>query len=127
MHKGNIMKFTEGAFRDWGYEVAKAEFRDRIVTEEEVWNGASAEGKLLINDRDRRQRLPADPDAHGRLRRVRDAEPERRLPVGRVRGAGRRAGHGAGREHRRRDRVLRGDARHRAEVRRQGRHQSRHR
>jgi isocitrate dehydrogenase len=51
VHKGNIMKFTEGAFRDWGYEVAKAEFRDRIVTEEETWNGASREGKLLINDR----------------------------------------------------------------------------
>jgi isocitrate dehydrogenase len=51
MHKGNIMKFTEGAFRDWGYEVAKAEFRDRIVTEEEVGQGASAAGKLLINDR----------------------------------------------------------------------------
>src|SRR3954466_8451085 len=51
MHKGNIMKFTEGAFRDWGYEVAKAEFRDRIVTEEETWAGASRDGKLLINDR----------------------------------------------------------------------------
>jgi isocitrate dehydrogenase len=51
MHKGNIMKFTEGAFRDWGYEVAKAEFRDQIVTEEETWNGASADGKVLINDR----------------------------------------------------------------------------
>jgi isocitrate dehydrogenase len=51
VHKGNIMKFTEGAFRDWGYEVAKAEFRDRIVTEEETWSGASKEGKLLINDR----------------------------------------------------------------------------
>jgi isocitrate dehydrogenase len=51
MHKGNIMKFTEGAFRDWGYEVAKAEFRDRIVTEEETWAGASREGKLLVNDR----------------------------------------------------------------------------
>ena len=51
VHKGNIMKFTEGAFRDWGYEVAKAEFRDRIVTEEEVGQGASRDGKLLINDR----------------------------------------------------------------------------
>ena len=51
MHKGNIMKFTEGAFRDWGYELAKAEFRDRIVTEEEASAGASKEGKLLINDR----------------------------------------------------------------------------
>ena len=51
VHKGNIMKFTEGAFRDWGYEVAKAEFRDRIVTEEEVSNGATRDGKILINDR----------------------------------------------------------------------------
>ncbi len=51
VHKGNIMKFTEGAFRDWGYELAKTEFRDRIVTEEETWSGASKEGKLLVNDR----------------------------------------------------------------------------
>jgi isocitrate dehydrogenase len=51
VHKGNIMKFTEGAFRDWGYEVAKAEFRDRIVTEEEVGQGRSRDGKLLVNDR----------------------------------------------------------------------------
>jgi isocitrate dehydrogenase len=51
VHKGNIMKFTEGAFRDWGYEVAKAEFRDHIVTEEEIGQGASREGKVVINDR----------------------------------------------------------------------------
>jgi isocitrate dehydrogenase len=51
VHKGNIMKFTEGAFRDWGYEVAKTEFRDRIVTEDEVGQGAAREGKLLVNDR----------------------------------------------------------------------------
>jgi isocitrate dehydrogenase len=51
MHKGNIMKFTEGAFKDWGYEVARDEFRDRIVTEDEVTKGASAKGKLLIKDR----------------------------------------------------------------------------
>ena len=51
VHKGNIMKFTEGAFRDWGYEVAKAEFRDHIVTEDEVWHGASRDGKVLVNDR----------------------------------------------------------------------------
>src|ERR1700733_9118384 len=37
VHKGNIMKFTEGAFRDWGYELAKDEFRDKIVTEMETW------------------------------------------------------------------------------------------
>jgi isocitrate dehydrogenase len=51
VHKGNIMKFTEGAFRDWGYEVAKSEFRDRIVTEDEVTGGASRDGKVVINDR----------------------------------------------------------------------------
>jgi isocitrate dehydrogenase len=37
MHKGNIMKFTEGAFRDWGYELAKDEFRNATVTERETW------------------------------------------------------------------------------------------
>jgi isocitrate dehydrogenase len=37
VHKGNIMKFTEGAFRDWGYALAQREFRDRIVTERESW------------------------------------------------------------------------------------------
>jgi isocitrate dehydrogenase len=37
VHKGNIMKFTEGAFRDWGYELAKEEFRNQIVTERETW------------------------------------------------------------------------------------------
>jgi isocitrate dehydrogenase len=37
VHKGNIMKFTEGAFRDWGYAVATSEFRDQIVTERESW------------------------------------------------------------------------------------------
>src|SRR5581483_4969768 len=36
MHKGNIMKFTEGAFKDWGYELAKQEFRDKIITEDEL-------------------------------------------------------------------------------------------
>src|SRR5437763_517161 len=51
MHKGNIMKFTEGAFKDWGYEVAAQEFRDRIVTEDEVYKGTDAKGKLLIKDR----------------------------------------------------------------------------
>jgi isocitrate dehydrogenase len=37
VHKGNIMKFTEGAFKDWGYGVAKREFRNDIVTERETW------------------------------------------------------------------------------------------
>ncbi len=50
VHKGNFMKYTEGGFRDWGYEMAKAEFRDKIVTWDEVQQGANAEGKLLIKD-----------------------------------------------------------------------------
>ncbi len=52
MHKGNIMKFTEGAFREWGYEVAR-EF-ENVITEEELWDkygGEIPEGKIVINDR----------------------------------------------------------------------------
>ena len=37
VHKGNIQKFTEGAFREWGYEVATQEFRDQVITERESW------------------------------------------------------------------------------------------
>ncbi len=43
VHKGNIMKFTEGAFKDWGYTLAKREFRDQIVTERESWILANKE------------------------------------------------------------------------------------
>ncbi|MBI3161129.1 MAG: NADP-dependent isocitrate dehydrogenase [Chloroflexi bacterium] len=45
VHKGNIMKFTEGAFKDWGYALAKREFRDRIVTERETWIFGNKESK----------------------------------------------------------------------------------
>jgi isocitrate dehydrogenase len=54
MHKGNIMKFTEGAFRDWGYEVAKEQFGDVTISEDEMWDkfdGKQPEGKILIKDR----------------------------------------------------------------------------
>ncbi len=54
MHKGNIQKFTEGAFRKWGYEVAIEEFRDFIITEQELlekYDGKMPEGKILIKDR----------------------------------------------------------------------------
>ncbi|MBI5244150.1 MAG: NADP-dependent isocitrate dehydrogenase [Elusimicrobia bacterium] len=54
VHKGNIQKFTEGAFRDWGYEVARAEFRDKIVTEAELWDqhgGKVPPGRVLVKDR----------------------------------------------------------------------------
>jgi isocitrate dehydrogenase len=65
MHKGNIMKFTEGAFKDWGYEVAVKEFRDQIITEDELKDEKSPEcaqlrggkkpwdpnGRLIIQDK----------------------------------------------------------------------------
>jgi len=54
VHKGNIMKFTEGAFRNWGYEVAREEFSDYTITEEELYskyNGKQPEGKVVIKDR----------------------------------------------------------------------------
>jgi len=54
VHKGNIMKYTEGAFRNWGYELAREEFGDVTITEDELWekyDGKLPEGKILINDR----------------------------------------------------------------------------
>ena len=54
VHKGNIMKFTEGAFRDWGYELAKEEFGDQILLESELGDGEMLnipQGKILIKDR----------------------------------------------------------------------------
>lgn len=54
VHKGNIMKFTEGSFKEWGYEVVKEEFGNVTVTEDEIWadhGGKVPEGKLLIKDR----------------------------------------------------------------------------
>ena len=54
VHKGNIMKFTEGAFRNWGYEIAQEEFADHIVTEEELYSkfgGKCPPGKIIIKDR----------------------------------------------------------------------------
>src|SRR5262249_19925072 len=50
VHKGNIMKFTEGAFRDWGYELAKQEFRAQIVTERETWILDNRERNASITD-----------------------------------------------------------------------------
>ena len=54
VHKGNIMKYTEGAFKTWGYEVAQKEFRDKIVTEDEVYTtykGKVPLNKIIIKDR----------------------------------------------------------------------------
>jgi isocitrate dehydrogenase len=54
VHKGNIMKFTEGAFRDWGYELATEEFRDRVVTERESW---------ILDNKDRNGNLSIEKNA----------------------------------------------------------------
>ena len=54
VHKGNIMKFTEGAFSAWGYELAKEEFADQTITEDELYSdydGKCPEGRIIINDR----------------------------------------------------------------------------
>ena len=52
VHKGNIMKFTEGAFRDWGYEIARERFADRTVTEADLGkSGGKADGKVVVKDR----------------------------------------------------------------------------
>ena len=54
VHKGNIMKFTEGAFRNWGYELAREEFGDVTISEDELWDkydGQCPEGKIIIKDR----------------------------------------------------------------------------
>jgi isocitrate dehydrogenase len=54
VHKGNIMKFTEGAFKNWGYELAAQEFGDHTISEDELWSkydGKAPAGKIVINDR----------------------------------------------------------------------------
>src|SRR3989338_4050238 len=54
VHKGNIMKFTEGAFREWGYEIGKEEFSSYVVTEEELtktYSSRTPAGKIVLKDR----------------------------------------------------------------------------
>ncbi len=54
VHKGNIMKFTEGSFAKWGYEVASEEFGDQTISEKRLWDefdGKMPEGKVLVKDR----------------------------------------------------------------------------
>jgi len=51
VHKGNIMKYTEGAFRDWGYELAKTEFADKLIPESELRDGKVPPGKIVVKDR----------------------------------------------------------------------------
>ena len=134
VHKGNIMKFTEGAFRNWGYALAEREFADKVYTWEQ-WEktkakkgedaanaeqkAALASGKLLIKD------AIADITLQQVLTRPDEFDVIATLNLNgdylsrRARGAGRRHRHRARRQHqlRHRPRGLRGDARHGAQVR----------
>jgi len=54
IHKGNIMKFTEGQFADWGYEVAEEEYGDEVITEDTLWeerDGEAPDDAVVVNDR----------------------------------------------------------------------------
>jgi isocitrate dehydrogenase len=55
VHKGNIMKFTEGAFRDWGYELAAQEFAAETISEADYWKanpeGGPGDGRVMVKDR----------------------------------------------------------------------------
>jgi isocitrate dehydrogenase len=87
VHKGNIMKFTEGAFRDWGYELAKREFRAQIITERESWIlGNAVEKPGLSVEENARLLEPgydmAPPDAQADLR----AEVESALTLAKTHG-----------------------------------------
>ena len=125
VHKGNIMKFTEGAFRDWGYELAQKEFGAELRST--AARGASSRTRRPGKRHHRSRTSIADIilqqvlTAPGRVRRHRHPEPQRRLPLRCARRPGRRHRHRAGRQHQYdRPRHVRGDPRHRAEVRRQG-------
>jgi len=63
VHKGNIMKYTEGAFRDWGYELATTEFRNECVTERESWILGNKERKPDISTEDNARQLEPGYDA----------------------------------------------------------------
>jgi isocitrate dehydrogenase len=115
VHKGNIMKFTEGAFRDWSYALAKNEFGG-VEIDGGPWlklpNGIII--KDSIADAFLQQILlrPAEYDV------ICYHQPQRRLHLRRAGGAGRRYRYRAGRQHLRPVRLLRSHARHGAEVRR---------
>jgi isocitrate dehydrogenase len=74
VHKGNIMKFTEGAFRDWGYAVTVREYRDQVVTERESWILGNREAKPAISVEDNAREIDPGydmmtPDQQGKVRK----------------------------------------------------------
>ena len=127
VHKGNIMKFTEGGFRDWGYALAQKEFGAQLL-DGGPWmsiknpkTGRDIVVKDVIADAFLQQILlrPAEYDVIATLNLNGDYISRR------AGGAGRRHRDRAGRQPVRHGRDVRGDARHRAQVRRQGLRQSR--
>ena len=122
VHKGNIMKFTEGGFRDWALRAGAEGIRRAADRRRPVVQVQEPEDRARDHRQGRHRRcIPAaDPAAAGRVRRHRHAQPQRRLHLGRARRAGRRHRHRARREHVGHGGDVRGHARHRAQVRGQG-------
>ena len=134
MHKGNIMKFTEGAFRNWGYALAEREFADQVYTWEQWertkaararrrptprWNAAQAAGKVIIKDAIADitlQQVLTRPDEFDVIATLNlNGDYLSDALAAQVGGIGIAPGRQHQLPHRPRD--LRGDARHRAEVR----------
>ena len=115
--QGQHPEVHRGRVPNWGYELVREEFADVAVGWDDC--GGKPGDKVLVQGQHRRHHVAAGAHPSRRLRRDRDDEPQRRLPLRRARRAGRRHRHRAGRQHqlRHRPRHLRGDARHRAEVR----------
>ena len=125
VHKGNIMKYTEGAFRDWGYELVSREYKGKAIGWDDC-NGKPPAGELLVKDAIADitlQQVLTRPDEFDV---VATHEPQRRLPLRRAGGAGRRHRNRSWSQHQlpHRPRDLRGDPRHRAQVRKPGQGQS---
>ncbi len=114
VHKGNIMKYTEGAFRTWGYALAEREFGSKVYTwdqwektkkdkGEEAANAeqkaAQASGQDPHQGRHRRHHAAASAHPTRRVRRHRHLESQRRLSLRRAGGPGRRHRHRSGRQH----------------------------
>ena len=90
VHKGNIMKFTEGAFRDWGYALAKREFRSQIVTERESWVLSNLEENPKLSAEENARKIEpgydmAPPEAQAEIR----AEVEAAAKLAETHGRGR--------------------------------------
>ncbi len=89
VHKGNIMKFTEGAFRDWGYEVATQEFRDQVVTQRESWIFGNKEASPTLSVPDNARLIEPGYDLlTSDKQKVLNAEVEKALKLWESHGAG---------------------------------------